>query len=72
MTVYGYKNSQKLKVCLFNIVQRDAYSLEFLNFSYDFFFKRVISQKLLKSMVWHFFLKLPFKCSQMPPTDWRN
>lgn len=37
MTVYGYKNSQKLKVCLFNIVQRDAYSLEFLNFSYDFF-----------------------------------
>lgn len=55
MTVYGYKNSQKLKVCLFNIVQRDAYSLEFLNFSYDFFFKRVISQKLLKSMVWHFF-----------------
>lgn len=48
MTVYGYKNSQKIKVCLFNIVQRDAYSLEFLNFSYDFFFKRVISQKLLK------------------------
>lgn len=55
MTVYGYKNSQKLKVCLFNIVQRDAYSLEFLNFSYDFFFKRVISQKLLKQWYGIFF-----------------